>query len=107
MYKSKNFKKQSNGRRRYLLFLFLSFLMISLGAQNCSSDKNSGDSAPALSGSKEITAFSFNAQDNAGLSANVSATISGTGVTVTVLYGTEVSGLVATFTTTGASVPAA
>ena len=51
-----------------------------------------------------ITAFSFTSAKNSGLSADVSGTISGTSIAVTVPYGTTVTALVATFTTTGASV---
>jgi hypothetical protein len=55
---------------------------------------------PATAGSaKAITAFSFN-----GLTPAVTATINGTAITATVPYGTSVTALVATFTTTGASV---
>lgn len=53
----------------------------------------------ALSSTKDITAFSFN-----GLTPAVTATINGTAITTTVPYGTSVTALVATFTTTGASV---
>lgn len=58
----------------------------------------------APSDAKAITAFSFLDADNAALSADVVATISGTTITATVPFGTDVAALVATFTTTGASV---
>ncbi|QJD84601.1 S-layer homology domain-containing protein [Cohnella herbarum] len=48
---------------------------------------------------KDLTAFSFE-----GLSPAVVATISGTTISATVPYGTDVSDLVATFSTTGSSV---
>jgi len=56
---------------------------------------------PTPSSDKTITAFSFTAAGNAALSNDVAGTISGTDITVTVPYGTDVNALVATFTTTG------
>jgi hypothetical protein len=56
---------------------------------------------------KELTAFSFLLVNNAGLGADVIATISGTSIAATVPSGTTVTALVATFTTTGASVTVA
>jgi hypothetical protein len=53
---------------------------------------------------KEITAFGFLAANNEHLSADVTATINGTAVAATVPFGTDVSALVATFSTTGTSV---
>ena len=60
--------------------------------------------AIATSTAKEITAYGFLAADNAGLSADVAATITGTTIAATVPFGTDVTNLVATFATTGASV---
>lgn len=52
-----------------------------------------------------ITAFGFTSAKNSVLSTNVTGAISGTTITVTVPYGTTVTNLIATFTTTtGASV---
>ena len=53
---------------------------------------------------KDITAFSFLAANNGVLSTDVGATITRTDISATVPYGTDVTALVATFTTTGASV---
>jgi len=58
----------------------------------------------APSSAKAITSFAFLTIDNAGLSADVIATISGTAIAATVPNGTDVGSLVATFATTGASV---
>jgi hypothetical protein len=58
----------------------------------------------ALSPAKAITAFSFLSVDNGGLGANVTATINGTAIAATVPFGTSVTALIATFTTTGSSV---
>jgi hypothetical protein len=58
----------------------------------------------AQNASKDITAFSFLTADNSGLTANVTATITGTSIGATVPFGTNVTALVATFSTTGASV---
>jgi hypothetical protein len=52
---------------------------------------------------KEITTFSF-IDKNASLSSTITSTISGTNITATVPYGTDVTALVATYTTTGLSV---
>jgi len=54
--------------------------------------------------SKEITAFSFPAADNDVLSSDVTGTIRGTEISAAVPYGTDMTGLVAAFSTTGVSV---
>jgi formylglycine-generating enzyme required for sulfatase activity len=56
------------------------------------------------SSSKEITAFSFLVANNPVLSTDVTGTISGTAISLDVSLGTNVTGLVATFSTTGVSV---
>jgi hypothetical protein len=61
----------------------------------------------APSPAKDLTAFSFLAADNAALSADVTATITGTDVAATVPFGTDVTALVASFTHTGATVAVA
>jgi formylglycine-generating enzyme required for sulfatase activity len=53
---------------------------------------------------KAITAYSFTAADNTELNSTVTGTISGTDISVTLPYGTDVTSLVADFTTTGVSV---
>jgi hypothetical protein len=53
---------------------------------------------------KAITTFSFTTGANAVLSADVTATISGASITGSIPFGTNVTTLVATFTTNGASV---
>ena len=58
----------------------------------------------ARSPAKELTSLSFRAANNPGLTADVTATIDGTAVTVVVPSGTAVTALVASFTTTGESV---
>lgn len=58
----------------------------------------------APSTAKELTAFAFLAANNPGLAADVTATINGSAIAATVPFGTNVTALVATFTTTGASV---
>ena len=55
----------------------------------------------ARSSTKEITAYMFEAAHNAGLSADVPATINGTAIAATVPAGTDVAALVATFSKTG------
>jgi trimeric autotransporter adhesin len=63
-----------------------------------------GDDVPRLSPAKEITSFSFTAANNRGLAADVKATINGDAISATVPSGTAVTGLVATFETTGQKV---
>jgi hypothetical protein len=58
----------------------------------------------APSTEKDITSFSFLTVDNAGLTADVDATVSGTAITATVPFGTDVTALIATFATTGTKV---
>lgn len=58
----------------------------------------------ASGGAKDLTAFAFLSSDNLGLAADVTGTITGTTVSLTVPSGTPVTGLVAAFSTTGANV---
>ncbi len=58
----------------------------------------------SLSSEAAITAYAFETSHNAGLSNTVTASINGTTITATVPNGTDVTALVATFTSTGASV---
>jgi hypothetical protein len=58
----------------------------------------------ALNNAKNITAFSFRSVDNPGLPADVIGVINGTAITLTVPYGTDVTGLIADFSTSGVSV---
>lgn len=58
----------------------------------------------ALSAAKDITAFSFESANNPGLGADVTAVIAGTSITATVPHGTDLTDLVATFSTTGTMV---
>jgi cysteine-rich repeat protein len=73
-------------------------------AANGSAQTYTVDVAIAKSTQKTITSFEFLSADNGTLGADVVATISGTTITATVPFGTDVTGLVATFATTGASV---
>jgi hypothetical protein len=59
---------------------------------------------PPASSAKEISAFAFLSAQNSGLAADVTAPINDTTVTATVPAGTNITALVATFSTTGASV---
>ena len=63
--------------------------------------------AVAAVSAKAITSYAFLSANNAGLRADVSATITGTAIAATVPSGTDVSALVATFSTTGVSVTVA
>jgi hypothetical protein len=58
----------------------------------------------ATTSAKDLTTFSFEAADNPSLSSDVTATITGTTITATLPFGTNVTALKATFTTTGTSV---
>jgi hypothetical protein len=62
------------------------------------------DQSMVLSSAKALTAFSFDMASNSGLTNTIDAAINGTSITATVPNGTVVTGLVATFTTTGDSV---
>ncbi len=86
--------------KRLLFKTFLSIVILS-GLIGCSDDD---DSVATTSTTKTISAFSFTADKNTALSSDVTATINGTNISVTVPYGTDVTALVATFTTTGESV---
>ena len=60
----------------------------------------------ALNPAKEITSFQFTSSLNLGkgVTSDCSAVIAGTSINITVPYGTDPNGLIATFATTGASV---
>jgi hypothetical protein len=58
----------------------------------------------AANTAKDITAFMFLSTNNAGLDADVVATINGTAIAATVPFGTDVTALIATFSTSGDSV---
>jgi hypothetical protein len=73
-------------------------------AANGSSQPYTVTITSAPSNAKAITAFSFEDADNTALTADVVATISANTITATVPFGTDVTALVATFTTTGTSV---
>ncbi len=62
------------------------------------------DTVPGLSSEKAITNFVFTSEDNPELSADVSGSIYGTEISISVPFGTDVTTLVASFTTTGNSV---
>ena len=78
------------------------------GSSGNGADGGSGavDAGPPSDGSSanEITAFGFLAANNPGLAGDVAATIVGGAISATVPPGTDVTGLRATFATTGASV---
>ncbi|MBN2070187.1 MAG: hypothetical protein JW814_01920 [Candidatus Krumholzibacteriota bacterium] len=78
-------------------------LLISMLAlfSSCSSG---GDPVGPAASTKEITAFSFLASENAALAIDIVGSITGTSVDATVPAGTDVTELVASFTTTGESV---
>jgi hypothetical protein len=58
----------------------------------------------AANEAKDLTAFSFMSNNNAALAEDVMATISGTSIDATVPIGTDVTALVATFSTSGSTV---
>jgi len=70
------------------------------------SDSSSDDEdSESLDTSNAITAFGFTSANNSVLSADAAGVITGTDISVTVPYGTtSIANLIATFTTTGASV---
>jgi hypothetical protein len=76
--------------------LWAIYLIIALGLVSCGSTNNPQG---ASSSSKAMTAYSFS---NPAAIGNINE--SDKTITITVPYGTDVTGLVATFTTTGASV---
>jgi photosystem II stability/assembly factor-like uncharacterized protein len=87
--------------------LLIMVLSLSMLANACTSNSGASSYLSLLQrkGSpREITAFSFNALTNPGLSSNIDGIINGTAISLTVPYGTDVSNLVATFTATGESV---
>src|SRR5258708_36960429 len=61
----------------------------------------------APSASKDITSFAFLDANNPALAVDVTATINNTSIAATVPFGTDVTRLVATFATSGATVKVA
>jgi phosphotransferase system HPr-like phosphotransfer protein len=90
-------KKQNVSKILASIMVILSMLFVFA----CSTTDNGGSSSSTptatASSAKDITAFSFT-------SLSLSGTISGTDITISAPYGTTVTALVATFTTTGSSV---
>jgi hypothetical protein len=89
-----------------LFFLILScqyFELMSKEEWNKKSTTSSGSSI-VLNSNKSITSFSFTKALNSALPSDISGSISGTTITVTVPYGTAITNLIASFTTTGMSV---
>jgi trimeric autotransporter adhesin len=87
-------------------FLCLVF-MIACGGQEMEQDDDLENGLITPGGhidAKSITAFSFTDVANEALSSDVTASINGTTITVAVPNGTDVTTLVATFTTSGTSV---
>ena len=82
-----------------LLFLF--FILLSCGGGGADAPYIGW---PEADSTKTITAFSFSAAANDALTQNVIGAISGTNINATVPNGTNRTGLVATFSTTGQEV---
>lgn len=83
---------------------FTNSVSYTVTAADGSSQNYSVTVTAALNPAKELTAFSFTAMGNTTLYSDVSATINGTEITAEVPYGTDMSALIATFSTTGSSV---
>ena len=82
----------------------VSGLLVLLLLIGCPTPTDPTPDDPVPSSSKGITIFSFTAEVNIALSIDVTGIISGTNIAVAVPYGTDVTDLIATFTTTGSSV---
>ena len=84
--------------RRFARFpttiFFLSLLALSLVFAGCGGEFTTSNIS---SDAKAITAFSLTNASNTALAADATATISGTGITATVPFGTGVTALIATF----------
>ena len=91
--------------KKYIALITLIIAIIFTGCSGGGAGDSGG--SPSADSNKEITAFIFTAADNAALSSDVTGIITGTDIALTVPYGTDVSWLVASFTTTGSSVTVA
>ena len=74
------------------------------GLTDCADPACASEPTCTASPAKELSTFAFLDASNPALTADVTATLNGTAFTATVPAGTNVSALVATFTTTGATV---
>ncbi len=84
------------------LIIVISLILLVLGCDYTLFEKVKEPAAGGiLSDSKDITTFSFLASDNVALSEDVVATITGLDISATVPFGTDVTALVASFSTTG------
>lgn len=90
---SRRFVQSSFSMRAVALFL-RSLVVCVAALAGCSDD----------SSDKEIVAFSFRAASNAQLSSDVVATVTGSSISATVPFGTDVTGLIAAFESTGSAV---
>src|SRR5436190_16831987 len=84
------------------LLLIVVMFLAALAA--CGDDAKTPVDSPVGSTANALTAFSFKAAQNPTLTSDVPATINGNAIAMTLPTGTNVTALVATFTTTGASV---
>jgi hypothetical protein len=89
---------------RKLISPILLFAAVSFTSCGGGGGGGGGGNDGSVTNNYTITAFGFTSAKNSVLSTNVTGVISGTDISVTVPYGTDVSSLVATFTTTGTSV---
>lgn len=87
--------------RKMVLLALLSALFI---IASCDDGGGGNNGTGGKDGGCAITAFGFTSVNNSGLPGDVTGTISGTSIAATVPYGTAVTALKATFTTTGTSV---
>ncbi|MBN2811612.1 MAG: hypothetical protein JXP39_06940, partial [Spirochaetales bacterium] len=77
-------------------FSWITVLIAIITLASCTNPVSEPDQVSILK--KDIVSFSFSSEANANLSDNIVGTISGTEITVTVPYNTDVTALVATFT---------
>lgn len=89
-------------KKKFTIFTLIFFsLFLLAGISGCTDD---GGSSSATDADKNLQSFSFLAANNIALGSDVTATITGTTISATVPNGTDVSALIATFTTDGQSV---
>lgn len=90
-------------KRTYYSWLTILMVMFLLAGCQGPSDPQP-EPEPELNSEKDITSFSFQAAQNDVFTSDIEAMVSGTDISFTLPYSTDVSALVANFTTTGSSV---
>ncbi len=86
------------------IIMSLTFMILVLAGCPSPGDSSSEDPDEDLSNTKTVLSFVLTAADNTALSADITADISGTSITATMPYGTDVTSLIPAITHNGSTI---